>query len=204
MAIYKGYQSIYEGKVVDQAIEMALQCQRTDFNNPALTFQIGHYYQHTGETNSKYQQGLIYYYGTRGFIPLVGNDKDFYTVEGATSIPGPQGEIGPTGATGPRGYTGVAGPTGATGSIGPTGPKGDKGDTGAAGIPGQKGDTPVIAVAAGKNIDLVGTPTVTTKEENGVTTFVFDYLKGEKGLDGGGSLSGEIESNCFILNYKQR
>lgn len=76
-----------------------------------------------------------------------------------------KGEKGDTGAQGPKGDTGAQGP---------------KGDTGAQGPKGETGGIPSINAAAGAHINTPGTPTVTL---NG-STFVFDYLKGEKGDKG--------------------
>ena len=52
------------------------------------------------------------------------------------------------------------------------------------GATGSTGATPDIAVAAGTNIDAVGTPTVTAAKSGNTTTFTFDYLKGAKGDKG--------------------
>ncbi len=43
------------------------------------------------------------------------------------------------------------------------------------------GVTPVIESAAGSNIDVVGTPTVTQTNNGNTTIFTFDYLKGVQG-----------------------
>lgn len=41
------------------------------------------------------------------------------------------------------------------------------------------GGSPSLQAAAGSHINESGTPTVTTTTSQGVTTFTFDYLKGE-------------------------
>ena len=63
-------------------------------------------------------------------------------------------------------------PDAAQGPTGPTGPTGRTGPTGA---------TPGIRAAAGANISTVGTPAVSATTSNGVTTFTFNYLKGQPG-----------------------
>lgn len=61
---------------------------------------------------------------------------------------------------------------------GATGSKGDKG------VAGTNGITPTIKVAAGSNIGVVGTPTVTASTSGTTTTFIFNNLKGVKGDKG--------------------
>lgn len=52
------------------------------------------------------------------------------------------------------------------------------------GSKGNTGATPTIKTAAGANIDIVGTPSVTASTSGTTTTFIFNNLKGEKGDKG--------------------
>ncbi len=70
------------------------------------------------------------------------------------------------------------------GATGAKGDKGDKGDTGAQGAAGAAGATPTIKVAAGTNINAVGTPSVTASTSGTTTTLTFNYLKGAAGAAG--------------------
>ena len=56
--------------------------------------------------------------------------------------------------------------------------KGDKGDN------GNNGLTPTIRVVQGNEINVPGTPSVTLFTEENVSTFTFNYLKGERGSVG--------------------
>lgn len=60
---------------------------------------------------------------------------------------------------------------------------GSKGSTGDTGPKGDTGATPTIKVAAGSNINTVGTPTVTASTSGTTTTFTFNYLKGATGAN---------------------
>lgn len=52
------------------------------------------------------------------------------------------------------------------------------------GTPGNNGTTPTIKAAAGDNIGVVGTPSVTANTSGTTTTFTFNNLKGQKGDTG--------------------
>lgn len=52
------------------------------------------------------------------------------------------------------------------------------------GTPGNNGVTPTIKAAAGGNIGVVGTPSVTANTSGTTTTFTFNNLKGQKGDTG--------------------
>ena len=52
------------------------------------------------------------------------------------------------------------------------------------GTPGNNGATPTIKAAAGGNIGVVGTPSVTANTSGTTTTFTFNNLKGQKGDTG--------------------
>ena len=76
--------------------------------------------------------------------------------------------------------------------------KGAKGDPGTNGTNGTNGVTPTIKVAAGSNINSVGTPKVTASTSGTTTTFTFDYLKGATGA--AASLSNAIEKYADVDN----
>jgi len=76
------------------------------------------------------------------------------------------------------------------GTVGLVGPVGPAGPAGPAGATGATGATPVIAAAAGPNINAFGTPTVQASTSGITTTFRFDYLKGATGAQGPQGIQG--------------
>ena len=64
---------------------------------------------------------------------------------------------------------------------------------GATGATGAAGTTPTIKVAAGSNINSVGTPSVTASTSGTTTTLTFNYLKGATGAAGKGVTTGSVK-----------
>ena len=89
-----------------------------------------------GETGPTGEQGLT---GDTGPTGPTGADS---------TVPGPQGDTGPTGGQGDTGPTGTTGDTGPTGAQGPTGSTGDTGPTGSTGATGDTGPTGRYALSS--------------------------------------------------------
>jgi hypothetical protein len=142
-----------------------------------------------GDKGDKGDNGKDGTNGTNGISCTHKWDGTTLTVTSAsgTSSANLKGEKGNDGSNGANGKDGVSPHIGTNGNwyIGDTdtgvlarGTNGTNGQNGAAGV------TPVIKVASGNNIGTAGTPSVNASTNGNVTTFTFDYLKGNKGDPG--------------------
>lgn len=76
MAFFESHKTLLIGlKGEDSAISQ-------DLNDPTFTPIANHYYKHTGTTGAFYKNGVIYFYGDSGFLPVATKNKNIISLSG--------------------------------------------------------------------------------------------------------------------------